>query len=719
MSRPLWIASLALAAVSAVPAEAAGTEITLRDVFPNPPLAAAPSAFQWSPDGSRLAWLQADPESGTPLLRLRPMGKGAPVALTREQEGPFKMSVGAFVWSPSGNALVAVSEGDLFLFEIPASGDPTPPRRLTRTSGEEQDPRYSPDGRWIGFVRDGDLYVIDPSGATERRLTRRESDDVLNGAVDWVYEEEFSLDSGWWWSPDSRRVAYLQLDQKDVPRYPIVDLLPVHADVTWQRYPKAGDPNPVPRLGVVEVAGESDAVPPTRWMDVGADKDIYLPRAGWTQAGRVAIQRLDRDQTHLDMLTCDARSGACATLLTESDPHWINIDDAWRFLKDGLLWGSERDGYRHLYVHPLDGGPARRLTSGSWVVTGLEQVDEAGGWVHFTATEKDPRERHLYRVRLDGTGFSRLTREEGTHNTLVAPGGKAFLDTFSTALTPPTVTLRGGDGDAREVLDDAEARRVAGLRLGQVEYHQVPASDGTSLPALLIKPQSFDPSRKYPVLVYVYGGPHAQMVIRGWMGWRALWLHMMADRGVMIWMLDNRGAAGRGHAWETPVHRRMGRQELADQLEGVAYLRALRGVDPDRIGIWGWSYGGYMTLYALTNAPGTFRLGVSVAPVTDWKNYDTIYTERYMDRPTDNEDGYRESAPLTKASALRDPLLLVHGSADDNVHLTNSAQMLDALASAEIPVEFMLYPGKGHGIAGPATRRQLFEKITDFILENL
>jgi len=252
-----------------------------------------------------------------------------------------------------------------------------------------------------------------------------------------------------------------------------------------------------------------------------------------------------------------------------------------------------------------------------------------------------------------------------------------------------------------------------------VEFHDLPAGDGATLPAMLLKPASFDPSRKYPVLVHVYGGPHAQMVTRGWMGWRTLWHHMMADQGVLIWVLDNRGAAGRGHGWETPIHRRMGRQELSDQLDGVRWLRAQPWIDPVRVGIWGWSYGGYMTLYALANAPEDFRMGVSVAPVTDWKNYDTIYTERYMDRPADNEEGYRDSAPLRRAGDIRAALLLVQGSADDNVHMQNSVQLLEALSGAGRPVDFMLYPGKGHGIAGPPTRRHLFEKITRFVREHL
>ncbi|HKY33813.1 MAG TPA: S9 family peptidase [Candidatus Polarisedimenticolia bacterium] len=722
-------ACLAAGLAGALAAAEPARELTLEWIFDRTGGPPSPAGFAWSPDGSRLAWLQAEAEGGTPLLHVRAVPGGKAARLTDPEPGPAAVEVSAFRWSPDGRAILAEADGDLWLFEIPASGGAPAPRRLTSTEGAERDARIGPDGRRAAFVRDGDLHVIDLATGSERRLTQGEPGEILNGAVDWVYEEEFSISSAWWWSPDGARIAYLQFDERPVPRHPIVDWLPVHPAVTWQAYPKAGDPNPIVRAGVVEVDGPppaaGTAVPSTLWMDLGPAADAYLPRAGWSASGsRLLVQKLDRDQTHLDLMACDPATGRCERILAESDRHWINIGDDFKPLAAaaggaGLVWGAERDGWRHLYLHRADGSLLRRLTEGAWEVTELCGVDERSGWVHFVATEKDPRERHLYRIRLDGTGMRRLTRDAGWHQPLVAPGSGAFVDTHSTETVPPVVTLRGAEGGLLETLDDAQAGRMAGVRLAAVEHLTVKARDGAELPAMMWKPPSFDPSRRHPVLVYVYGGPHVQTATRSWGGPRGLWHHYLARRGVIVWTLDNRGAAGRGHAWETPLHREMGKRELSDQLDGVAWLRTQPYVDPDRIGIWGWSYGGYMTLYALTRSAETFAMGVSVAPVTDWRDYDTIYTERYMDHPGGNPDGYRASAPLTEASKLSAPLLLVHGTADDNVHMQNSVQMLDALIAAGRPVEFALYPGKGHGIAGREARLHLFRAITSFVEAHL
>jgi dipeptidyl-peptidase-4 len=315
--------------------------------------------------------------------------------------------------------------------------------------------------------------------------------------------------------------------------------------------------------------------------------------------------------------------------------------------------------------------------------------------------------------------MTRLTQQEGWHDVAVAPAGGAWVDTWSTINDPPVITVRRADGTTVTVLDAGTGAELGDYRRGRSEFLTVPAADGTALPAVITRPPDFDPARRYPVLIYVYGGPHAQNVRNGWGGTRGLWHQYMATQGYLVWTLDNRGAWGRGHAWETPIHRSMGKQELADQLSGVAWLKSQPWVDGARIGIWGWSYGGYMTLFALCNAPGKFKMGVSVAPVTDWKDYDTIYTERYMELPADNAEGYRVASPVNQAASLADPLLLVHGAADDNVHMQNSVHMLDALVKAKRPVEFMLYPRKNHGILGKDARTHLFEKITAFVKEHL
>jgi len=689
-----------------------------------------PSGFKWSPDGSRLAFLRRLSPDQPPALHLYDLAtkRASPIDLPEDARAE-KMEVSYFEWSAAGDSILFLSKGDLFVSRMAPGGTlPLFPTRLTRTEAAEKDPRLSPDGTMAGFVRDHHLFVMDLPSGRERQLTTGSPDGVSNGEVDWVYDEEFGISTGWWWSPDSSRIAYLEFDQRQVPRYPIVDWIPTHPEVEWQRYPKAGDANARVRLGVVPARAAAPAgAPPTRWLDLGSDPDIYIPRVSWTARGEgLAAQRLNRDQTHLEMLLFDPNTGASRRVLGERDPHWINIGDDWRFLTSGgFLWGSERDGHRHLYRYDSGGSLKGRLTQGAWSVTDLGTVhengenDEKSGWVHFMATEKDPSERHLYRVKLNGQGFERLTREDGWHSTWVAPGGGAFVDSATTASSPAAITVRDRRGDLLDTLEPGMAATLSAYRRGRVEYRSVPAPDGATLPASITLPPDFDPGRKYPVLIYVYGGPHAQVVTKNWGGPRGLWHQMMAARGVIVWSLDNRGSAGRGHAWETPLHRDMGRQELADQLLGVKYLKGLPYVDASRIGIWGWSYGGYMTLYALASAPDVFAAGAAVAPVVDWHDYDTIYTERYMDRPADNREGYIASAPLQKASQIKAPLLLVHGSADDNVHVQNSVQLLDSLVKAGAPVEFMLYPRKNHGITGKEARTHLYERITRFFTQHL
>ncbi len=717
-------------AAAAAPAEDVRKELTVELVFGGTMEGTLPSTLTWSPGGTRVAFLKKDGTDGlggTDRLYVHDLESAATIPLTPARgEGAkleeTKLEVASFSWSPKGDSILAQAGEDLYLLAVPAVA----PRRLTHGGSGSSDAKFSPDGSMIGFVRDHDLFVLDIASGVERPLTGGRLDGVLNGEVDWVYGEEFDLTTAWWWSEDSSRIAYMQFDERQVPVYPIVDWIPVHPKVESERYPKAGDPNPVVRVGVVSaIALGEDAGPTvTRWLDLGAENDVYIPRVAWTPGGRLAVQRLNRDQTRLELLVCDPGPGAPRVILEERDPHWINIASDWKFLKGGtpsgrFIWGSERDGYRHLFLYEEDGRLVRRLTGGAWMVTKLAAVDEGAGLVYFEATEKSVLERHLYRVGLDGSGFTRLTREEGWHLVDVADAGGGFVDTFSTAAVPPSVTLRRADGSPDRVLDEGLRAEVARYRTGRSEFRNVPADDGTRLQASITLPPDFNPARKYPVLVYVYGGPLAQVVKNGWWDTRALWHHLMAGKGYIIWSLDNRGSGNRGHAWETPIFRDMGRQELADQLAGVAYLKTLPYVDASRIGIWGWSYGGYMTLYCLLTAPDVFKAGVSVAPVTDWNDYDTIYTERYMDRPADNPEGYRESAPLQRAAKLKAALLLVHGSADDNVHLGNSVQILDAFVREGKPVEFMLYPRKNHGIRGKEARTHLFSKITDFLLGKL
>ncbi len=600
--------------------------------------------------------------------------------------------------------------GDVFTVDV-RSGSV---RALVQTKETEEYAEASPDGRRVAFVRANDIFVVDVATGRETRLTRTGSDTLLNGKLDWVYEEELASRTGqsFAWSPDSKAIAYLQLDQARVPTFPIVDFLPVRNEVEWQHYPKAGAPNAIVRLGVVGL--DKDGRPgPERLVSFTPDDVYVLPQLGWTPDSRnVAFQHLNRAQDELELRLAPVPAtpgeplGNPRLLLTERSKAWVNTFGPPRFLKDGrrFLWLSERDGFAHLYLCDV-AGPCRAVTQGPWMVDSRVSfagpgagfvLDERSGFVYFTATEKDPRERHLYRVRLDGTGRTRLTREDGTHRTVVSPDGRFYADTWSDIQTPPRAWVSSQDATRRYALDANAEPEILRYERGSLEWVELKAADGTTLYGSLLKPADFDPARRYPVIVSVYGGPHSQTVTNSWQHVSPL-DSLLASRGFLVFKLDNRGMAARGTAFEFPLHRDMGKIELQDQLVGVEHLKSLPFVDSGRIGITGWSYGGYLTLYALTNAPSVFKAGVAGAPVTDWKHYDSIYTERYMGTPETNPKGYETSSPLHKAGALEADLLLIHGSSDDNVHLANTLAFVAALVKAGKPYSLQLFPRQLHG----------------------
>jgi dipeptidyl-peptidase-4 len=569
------------------------------------------------------------------------------------------------------------------------------------------DPKWSPDQSRVSFLRDHDLWVVGLDGR-ETRVTTGGDDRLLNGELDWVYPEELGIASGYAWSADGRRLAYLQLDESKVTEFPLVDYRPRLGRVTPELYPKAGDPNPVPKVGVVAPGG------PTTWIDLGPDPDIYVPRFGWLPDGRVFVQRLNRQQTKLDFLIADPETGAAKALFSEEDPAWVSVHDDLAFLKDGFVWSSERDGWRHLYFYTYDGA-FRRLTQGAWEVTRLLGAD--GAWVYFESTEGDFLQRHAWKAPLAGGERQRLTGPAGWHSVTLSPSREHFLDLHSTAGSPPRLQLNRIDGSTLALVEYEIAPEVGDYDLPRPEFVTVKA-DGVELPAMVLKPADFTPSRKYPVLVHTYGGPGAQLVADRWGGGTYLWHGTLAARGIVVFTLDNRGSGGRGRDWERMLHKRLGAVELKDQLLGVEWLKSQPWVDASRIGIWGWSYGGYMTCAAMTRSDA-FKAGIAVAPVTDWRLYDTIYTERYLKRPIDNGDGYVASSPIHEAAKLSGRLLLVHGTHDDNVHFQNAVVFADRLIEARKPFEFMLYPGKSHGIWGENCRVHLFEMMTEFLLRNL
>jgi dipeptidyl-peptidase 4 len=673
----------------------------------------------WAPAGKQFAYFRASDvmlydvaaKAERTLLSLDPLEKAAvPVPEPpRFDWQNRRVSEDSLEWSHSGKQLLLSVRGDLFFYSLETGTW----EQLTATAEAERDPKLSPDGSRVAFRRGHDLYTLEIATHQIARLTDDGSATLLNGELDWVYPEELDLSTAYWWSPDSKRIAYMQFDIAREFVYTQISLTGLRAAAEPERYPQAGTANADVHVGVVAAAGGA-----TRWMDLGETRGSLIARVHWTpDSTRLAIERLNRVQNHLDLLLADATAGTAHSILAEADPYWINHNDLFRFVgKDEFLWGSERDGFQHLYLYSLEGQQRKRLTEGNWEVTEVAGVDESHQKVYFVSTEASPLDRELYSVKLNGKDRTRISPEPGTHQISMGPTAEYYLDTFSSSTEPRRGTVYSASGEEQSVFRPAKTGLRDEYALQPAEVVQIKGQDGKLLYGRVIKPANFRPGEKYPAVVLVYGGPGEQTIRNNWEG--ANWAQALAARGFVIWQLDNRGSAGRGHAFETPLYHQFGKTELADQLEGVRYLIAQGFVDPARVGIYGWSYGGFMTLYSLLNAPDVFRAGIAGAPVTNWRNYDTIYTERYLGLPSENAEGYRASSPVDYASKLKAKLLMVHNIEDDNVLFQNTVQMTDALEQAGKLFQMVIYTGKSHGVTGPV-RKQLLETLTDFFETHL
>lgn len=715
LARAAVLLPVALCALAAAEKRA----VTLDDVTATQAARAGAGSIVWASGGKRFAFRernsiwQYDVRSGLrkeivslALLRGKAVKPADGVGFDWRNR---RVAEAAFQWSKAGDSMLVEAAGDLFLVNT-ATGAAS---QLTATAEPERDPKLSPDGGRVAFRRGHDLYALDIATRRETRLTRDGSSTLLNGQLDWVYPEELDLGTAYWWSPDSSRIAYLQFDISREPEFPQADLLRPRAVFEPERYPQPGDPNADVRVGVVAASGGA-----TRWMDLGETRDFLIARVDWIPRGHgLAVQRLNRVQNRLDLLLADPATGAAKLLLREQDPYWVDVTDDYRFLEDGklFLWPSTREGYRHLYLYSTEGKLLHPVTHGDWEVSGLAGVDEASKAIYYVSTAASPLERQLYRVGFDGKNTRRLSGAEGTHTISMSPACDFYLDSESSLTAPRRRTLHTPDGGQVAVYMERD-NADTGFQLQPVEIVKVPAADGATLYASLIKPAGFAPDRKYPAIVMVYGGPHSQTVRNAWSG--ATWGQALAARGFVVWQLDNRGSAGRGHRWEAAIFRNLGAKEIEDQKEGLRHLESLGFVDSARVGIYGWSYGGFMTLNALLNAPDVFRAGIAGAPVVDWRNYDTIYTERYMGLPAENEEGYRRTSLLGKAGALKARLLIVHNFSDDNVHFQNSLQIAEALEQAGKQFEMKIYTQKTHAVSGPAYK-QMLEGLTGFFEKNL
>lgn len=656
--------------------------------------------FEPAPDGEAGDLVALDPRTG---LRRTILGQAA----FRKADGT-RRPLSAFLPSPDGSRALLKGLRTWILDLRSGALEPFLPAETKVEAWE-----WSPDGRKVAFVNEEGLFSAQPPEPP--RLLAASQPTVVVGRPDWLYGEELDMTRGFLWAPDARHLAVWRFDEGRVPAYPLVDPAAETPSAQGQFYPRPGEPNPqVTLLWVDAATGETRPVP-------GAQSgEGYLPRAAFTPGGRRLVYALlDRLQQRMELRYWDAESGATGLLLKERSSTWINFLGPPWFLTDGrFLWVSERLGTAGLEVVSSDGRHRTPLTSPPFLMDDLLAVDPQERWAFVAGTAGDPLRKALFRLDL-GTGtLKRLTPLEGWHETVLSSDGAFALDLFSRLGVPPTATLLDLRRGRSLSLYDNPSPEVVLRGLGRAEWVTLRAPDGTVLYGKLQKPVDFDPSRRYPVVVQVYGGPHAQMVQDRFVARWDLEDRLFLERGFAVFRLDNRGSARRGAAFEGTLFRRLGRVELEDQLTGVAFLKSLPWVDGDRIGLWGWSYGGFMTLYALTHAPeGTFRAGVAVAPVTDWRLYDTCYTERYLGLPGDNPDGYRESSPVFASESLTGKLLLIHGLSDDNVHFAHSARMVEALLKAGKPFEMAFYPRQNHGIREPSHREDLFRRLLEFFQE--
>lgn len=647
------------------------------------------------------------------------------------------LDVEDYSWSPDGKMLLVFTNsrpvwrlntrGDYWVLDRAA-------HKLRKLGGADAKPstlmfaKFSPDGRRVGYVRANNLYVEDLDSGAITPLTTDGSRTLINGTFDWVYEEELMnyYADGWRWSPDGRNIAYWQLNADSVKDYNLVnDTDSLYSRVTPVQYPKVGESNSAARIGIVPSQGG-----PTRWLQIDGDpRQHYIPRMDWADnSDEVLLQHLNRLQNTDEVMLGDARTGKVRTVLSERDSTWVEVVDDVVWLDGGksFTWVSERDGWNHVYVVSRDGKSVRLVTKGPFDVLEIEGVDSKGGWLYYIASPDNPAQRYLFRTRLDGKGKpERLSprSEPGTHNYDRAPNFKYAIETYSSLGVPPVIRLvrLPGNDVIRTLADNAKLKsRMSGLRRATAEWLSIPAEDGAKMPGLLLKPADFDSTRRYPLLFFVYGGPGTAEVKDAWGGYY-LWHTMLTQKGYLVAVVDNHGTpAPLGRAWRKSIYGQLGVIETRDQAVAARTLRQRPYVDPSRIGIWGWSYGGFMSLNVLFQHPDIYRTAVAVSPVTNWKLYDNVYTERFNGLITDNKAGYERGSPVTYVNGLRGNLLLVHGGGDDNVHFQNSEILINALVAANKPFTMMEYPNRTHCICqGKNTGLHLFSLIARFLDQNL
>ncbi len=585
--------------------------------------------------------------------------------------------------------------------------------------GKQRLADFSPDGSRVAFVQDNNLFIKDLLTLTETQVTFDGKDrHIINGTTDWVYEEEFQITKGFEWSPDSRRIAFMRFDESGVKEFWIREYGELYPTHHKYKYPKAGEANSIVTVHIFDL--ESGV---TVKVDTGKDTE-YIPRLKWTANPlQLSVQRMNRHQNHLEILLADATSGTTTVLYEENNRYFVAVTDDLHFLSNGrhFILTSEKDGFRHIYLYDMKGVQVRQLTNGQWDVTEMYGIDKNNETVFFQAAKLNPLNREVYAVRIRDARITTIASTPGTNSAHFSSTFDFFMHIWHDAHTPPVFSVSNRQGKVLRVLQDNAELRTTANEFGftRTEFFQFDAAEGVQLNGWMMKPIDFDPSKQYPVLMYVYGGPDFQTVLNAWGGLNMVWFQMLTQMGYIVVSVDNRGTGARGEEFRKMTYLELGKYETIDQVATARYLAGMPFVDSTRIGIFGWSYGGYVALLCLTKGDGAFSAGIAVAPVTSWRFYDNIYTERFMRTPAENPDGYDLNSPLTHAAQLQGRLLLVHGTGDDNVHVENTMKMVDALINANIQFDLMLYPNRDHGIRGTNVRLHLYHLMTQFIDENL
>ncbi len=699
---------------------------TVSEIFAHPGSVTGnpPQGISWSPDGKRATWID---DSGN-LMQIQPPGAEPQILLPsakiaslldaniseRDRDHRERYDEPNYIWSPDSSHVLFDTNGELWLFDLQNS---TGVQIGNSAMQSGDDPKFSPSGQYVSYLRDGNIYTQRTDGSVPPlALTATHDDTLLNGGVDWVYLEELDVRSNYFWSPDSKQIAFLQMNEAAVPVYPLVNFMPTHATVDDQRYPQPGDPNPAVRIGVVAVGSGS-----TRWLKIPLDTgNDYIPRFGWINPHTVWVETLSRNHQHLNLWFADVHSGEVRLVLDQSDPKYLNTTYDVTFIGDHqFLVLSWRDGHTHIYRYTFDPNnplgaeatPANQLESGDYEVQAVKAVDEPSQTVWYLAFDAATGQQQVWAVQLDGSNRRQITQFPGTHDPDFSPKSGAFIDTYSSRMTPPTVASCSPTGDCVIFWN---SKPLEGHKLIAPQVLELTAADKTTtLYGTLLLPPDKSAPHSVPLIVNPYGGPDVGTARDAWGDKTFFFDQLLAEDGFAVLHVDNRGMGGRGRDFEQACWHKFGPPQFADQMASIdQVLRRFPEIDPHRLGWWGWSWGGSFTLFALSHSD-SFVAGVSVAPVTDWRDYDSIYTERYMGLPADDAQNYRDDSDVTSAANLHGHLLLMHGTGDDNVHIEGDMQYIEQLIKAHIAYDYNVFPGKTHSIAGPDDRTVLFEKILD------